>query len=156
MTVSLGTLNYTPILDKWVRPYNPTPYTQQVLNDYNTFRLNNPEYFTETNNVIIPDVNQPNANSWWNTNFGWNLGTAKLGLDAGTAILGALNALKANNLAKDQLDFTKAMGIANYNNTVRQWNQQVGDRGASRGYFADMGGKWKEWIDANNLKEWGK
>ena len=73
----------------------------------------------------------PGTNS--SMDFGWNLDTMKVGVDALAAIGGLYNAFQSNKLAKDQFAFTKEVTNTNLNNQIKTYNTTLEDRALARG-----------------------
>lgn len=66
------------------------------------------------------------------TGFGWNMGTAQVGLSALQSLGGLWNAFQSNKLAKDQFRFTKEFANTNLNNSIQSYNTQLADRARAR------------------------
>lgn len=69
-----------------------------------------------------------------NGGFGFNMGTAQLGLGGLAAIGSIYSGLQANKLAKDQFKFTREMANTNLNNQIKSYNTALSDRINSRTY----------------------
>lgn len=84
--------------------------------------------------------------------LGLNFGTGKLAL-SGLASLGNLyGAFQANNLAKDQLKFTKDVANTNLNNQIQSYNTALSDRATARGVAqGDDPASVQSYIDKNRL-----
>jgi hypothetical protein len=79
-----------------------------------------------------------NANSAFGTGLGWNVGTGQLAM-SGLGALGNLwSAYQANNMAKQQLDFTKGVTNTNLANQIKSYNTALTDRSVARGKAEGM------------------
>lgn len=68
-------------------------------------------------------------------NFGMNVPTAALGLNALNSLTGLYTGLKSLKLAKDQFDFTKNITNTNMGNTTKNYNMNLEDRLRTRDQF---------------------
>lgn len=68
-----------------------------------------------------------------NSGFGWNLGTAQLGVGGLGALASLWNGMKAQGLAQQQFDFTKQTTNTNLANSLKSYNTQLEDRTRTRG-----------------------
>lgn len=64
--------------------------------------------------------------------LGMNIPTFQLGLGALGSLAGIYSGFQANNLAKDQLSFTKQITNTNLNNQIKSYNTALEDRARSR------------------------
>lgn len=81
----------------------------------------------------LAQIGGKSGNAGSGTDFGWNLGTMKVGVDALAAIGGLYNAFQSNKLAKDQFAFTKEVTNTNLNNQIKTYNSTLEDRALARG-----------------------
>ena len=107
--------------------------------------------FWNSANKGVLGPNNPNNN---NTGFGWNLGTAKIGVDAIAAIGGLYSALQSNKLAKKQFDFTKEITNTNLNNQIKTLNTSMEGRARARARLngeADPEAYTRDYMEKNRL-----
>lgn len=85
--------------------------------------------------------------------FGANIPTLRMGL-SGLNTLGNLwGAWQANNLAKDQLNFTKSVTNTNLNNSIQSYNTALSDRARARGFTEGQSdSQVSDYITANSLR----
>ena len=76
--------------------------------------------------------------------FGWNMGTAKLGMGALSSLGSLWGSYNQNKLANAQFDFSKQMATSNLNNQIKSYNTALTDRANTR---AVMEGRDQNWAD---------
>lgn len=81
----------------------------------------------------LAQIGGKDNNAGFGTDFGWNLGTAKVGVDALAAVGGLYNAYQSNKLAKEQFAFAKEVTNTNLNNQIKTYNTTLEDRALARG-----------------------
>jgi hypothetical protein len=68
--------------------------------------------------------------------FGFNMGTAQLGLDGLKTIGNLYGAYQANKLANEQFDFSKKFAEKNLTNQTQSYNDRMADTLNARGFTA--------------------
>ena len=97
-------------------------------------------------------LKQDNTGGPAQPDFGWNIPTVGLGLYGLSSLTNLWSAMQANKIAKEQLSLSKTFGNANLNNSIKQYNTQLGDLAASR--TSSMGWSPKQvssYVDQNKV-----
>ena len=122
------------------------------MNDYVTI----PGYGQIPSDVFAKTVKNQgfslNNDNMGNFDLGWNVPTIKMGL-SGLSTLGNLwGAWQSNQLARDQLNFTKDVTNTNLNNSIKSYNTSLEDRARARGAMeGQTTTETQAYIDKNRL-----
>jgi hypothetical protein len=94
----------------------------------------------------------PNGAGAPGSGFGWNLGTAQLGMAGLGAIGNIWNAFQANNLAREQLGLTRRIADTNLTNQIKSYNTALTDRIGARAKVNGMSeAEERDYIARNQL-----
>lgn len=95
----------------------------------------------------------PSAGSGTNSfQLGLNAPTLKMGLSGLNSLANIWGAWQANQLAKDQLAFTKGVTNTNLNNSIKSYNTALEDRARARGFTEGQSSSdIQSYIDKNRL-----
>lgn len=105
---------------------------------------------TSANPAGVP--NTTSAGGYQPLEFGMNIPSFQLGLNA----LGSLGSLwgsfQSTKLAKDAFNFQKSMAEKNYGNQIKSYNTALTDRATSRGFVqGDSAAETQQYINENKL-----
>ncbi len=84
--------------------------------------------------------------------LGWNAPTMQMALSGLNTIGNIWGAWQSNKLAKDQLNFTKKIAMANLNNQISAYNTALEDRSRSRAAVeGQSSAEAQAYVDRNRL-----
>lgn len=131
-----GAMPMTGATTPWQSPADFSPMGNVAPLSNMGLRMNSQAGFPSTQGGMGNGMGGFGATPLAGSGFGFNMGTAQLGLDGLKTIGNLFGAYQANKLAKEQFDFSKKFAQKNLTNQTQSYNDRMADTLNARGFTA--------------------